>query len=131
MTTGPVIEFNGYRIEEIEYKTIHDIDKSNFSVEPDLSFEFGLSEDMDEGVVKISVSLLDEPNLRTIFLKVLGQFSIPNDIEREKIELYLAQNGSAILFPYVRSIISFLTTLDGPSAVVLPTVNILEELKKK
>ena len=86
---------------------------------------------MDEGVVKISVSLLDEPNLRTIFLKVLGQFSIPNDIEREKIELYLAQNGSAILFPYVRSIISFLTTLDGPSAVVLPTVNILEELKKK
>ena len=46
MTTGPVIEFNGYRIEEIEYKTIHDIDKSNFSVEPDLSFEFGLSEDI-------------------------------------------------------------------------------------
>ena len=76
MTTGPVIEFNGYRIEEIEYKTI-------------------------------------------------------NDIKKEKIELYLAQNGSAMLFPYVRSIISVLTTLDGPSAVVLPTVNILEELKKK
>ncbi len=131
MTTGPVIEFNGYRIEEIEYKTINDINKSTFSIEPDLSFEFGLSKDMDEGVVKISVSLLDESNLRTIFLKVLGQFSIPNDIEKEKIELYLAQNGSAMLFPYVRSIISVLTTLDGPSAVVLPTVNILEEHKKK
>jgi len=42
----------------------------------------------------------------------------------------LLKKGIEILYPYLRSVVSIISTLDGPSAVVLPTLNMIDELAK-
>ncbi len=52
---------------------------------------------------------------RKIMVKMSGNFSIPDlGYTKEEIKLFVALNGSAILYPYLRSVVSIISTLDGP-----------------
>ena len=54
---------------------------------------------------------------------LVGEFDT-DETDEKKIEEFLKYNGTAILFPYVRSTISSLTTLTGQPHLLLPTYNI-------
>ena len=43
--------------------------------------------------------------------------------EKTEAKKHLSVNGTAILFPYLRSIVSILSSLDNSNAIVLPTIN--------
>ncbi|EIP8075184.1 protein-export chaperone SecB [Enterococcus faecalis] len=51
--------------------------------------------------------------------------------DKEEILNFLGLNGSAILLPYVRAIVSMLTTLDSNQAIVLPTINVMDLLNQE
>lgn len=130
MINGPVIYLDGYMINRISYETIEDDKTETLSTEPQVSYSFGLSDDNKNGLVTIEANVFDKKRARKIEISVSGNFSIPdNGLDVEDIKTYLAQNGSAILYPYVRSIVSVLTTLDGPSAIVMPTLNMVEQFE--
>ena len=75
--------------------------------------------------------MVEEENARRVFVSISGNFTIPeSEYSMKEIQVFVAQNGSAMLFPYLRSIVSVITTLDGPSAIVLPTLNMIDELSK-
>ena len=126
MENKPVIIFNGYEIKYYNYKKKADLDSGiedpfNVSVEP------GVTEDLKNG--KISIHVLYELPEVSIDIEVDGFFKINEITDPDKISEYLVVNGTAILFPYVRSMISMLSSLDSDKAIILPTINTTNFLK--
>ena len=121
----PVMEFEGYSINKLFYGTIEsdiEIDESE-----DDKFErkvsIGISEDRKKGIVILNVILLNSDNQKSIDVEVAGEFSINKSLEIEEVEELLTVNGVALIYPYVRSIISMITSLDSSSAIIIPTLN--------
>lgn len=121
----PVMEFEGYSINKLFYGTIEsdiEIDESE-----DDKFErkvsIGISEDRKKGIVILNVILLNSDNQKSIDVEVAGEFSINKSLEIKEVEELLTVNGVALIYPYVRSIISMITSLDSSSAIIIPTLN--------
>lgn len=119
----PIIEFKGYQINKLFYGRIES-DQSN-PEEPKLQrkVSIGLSEDKKQGIVILNVIMTDVEEQRKIDIEVVGEFDIQKDLEEEKIEQVLSVNGVALVYPYIRSIISMVSSLDSDSAMVIPTIN--------
>ncbi|HHQ3745458.1 TPA: hypothetical protein ACSPT8_001670 [Streptococcus pneumoniae] len=58
---------------------------------------------------------------------VIGYFEINID---ENITDILYVNGTAILYHYLRSIVSIVSAIDSSEAMLLPTIDVLELLDK-
>ena len=114
-----ILEFNGYKLIELIYKGDFDISDKD---ESDLEVSVGtaVSDDESKGQVRISVTACDIKNNRMVKAVVLGFFGLGDIGNKEQI---LAVNGTAILYPYIRAIISTVTTQDNLPAIILPTVN--------
>lgn len=117
----PVISFEKYEILSIDYKKYDEqtVDEANISTEVSM----GISEGLEAGKVEIDASVSDPINNRNINVKVRGYYIINEDLGLEKIKMFLAQNGTAILYPYVRSIVSMVSSLDSETTILLPTIN--------
>ncbi|MEQ6366402.1 hypothetical protein [Lactiplantibacillus plantarum] len=129
---GPVIEFQGYRIKEIKYNLYMPDDFKTKVAETDtqkMGFSVSLSDDHKTGQVEIKTGFTNEANFQIGEVSVIGQFSInPSVTELEQIQMYLSQNGAAMLYPYVRVITSMITALDKGNVSILKTVNFTELL---
>ncbi|CTC69122.1 hypothetical protein ERS070097_00746 [Streptococcus pneumoniae] len=87
----------------------------------------GHTDDYSHGAVKLSVSLVDKDAMKKIFVTVIGYFEINID---ENITDILYVNGTAILYLYLRSIVSIVSAIDSSEAMLLPIINVLELLDK-
>lgn len=115
---NPVIEFKGYKITKIEYTTTdfsEDIEKNGT-----LTAWVGVSEDKKEAEIKLSSTVVDDQQKRKIIVEINGFFNICIE---DNINEFLSINGTAILFPYIRSITSMISSLDNENAILLPTIN--------
>ncbi|CNA79854.1 Preprotein translocase subunit SecB [Streptococcus pneumoniae] len=65
--------------------------------------------------------------MKKISVTVIGYFEINID---ENITDILYVNGTAILYHYLRSIVSTVSAIDSSEAMLLPTINVLELLDK-
>lgn len=122
-----ILKFNGYKIVNLVYSRDINISEKK---ENELEVKVGtaISDDEEQGQVRISVEAFDVENKRTVKAEVLGSFDF---IDVEDKERTLAVNGTAILYPYVRAVISTVTTQDSLNAIILPTVNTLNFLKNE
>lgn len=127
----PVIKFKGYSIEKLIYTKEDFV----FSEEKDqnveiqngialsISVECGVTDDLKRGKVSLNIKSKHEDSNLSIVLDVDGYFDINGINELTEIENFLLVNGTAILYPYLRSIISMVSSLDSNEAIVLPTIN--------
>ena len=123
----PVIKFKGYSIEKLIFskegidfnEPLEQIDGKAIN----LSIEQGISEDLKNARLKIIIKLVDEVININIWLEVVGNFEINDINDPETIQDFLTVNGTAILYPYVRSIVSMVSSLDSENAIILPTIN--------
>lgn len=70
----------------------------------------------------------------TIEVILKGNFIIKSDIEIEKKKELLLSNAAAILFPYLRTSISFMSSQTEYEKIILPTLNftsIVSKMDKK
>lgn len=133
-----VIAFEGYKIEKIAYNTI-DKNLSSDKIESENKIEtaikIGTNESITAGKVTFDINYEDYKNYRKIELTVDGFFDVQEEsLEKygeEEIQKIIAQNGTAIVYPYVRSLLSMITSLDSPDAVLLPTINTSNLLTNK
>lgn len=121
----PVITFDGYRINKLNYNRIEMGDGSNEISEENFTrhVSIGITGDKEKAVVILDVMIKDPNHDRIIECEVVGEFSVNKDLDASKIEEALSINGVALVYPYVRTIISMVTTLDSDSAIVIPTIN--------
>lgn len=111
------ISFKGYRIKRLEYGIDIENEKN------DMKIQYGISKDQKLGQVTITVHFSDESKKSHGILVVTGQFDLMENLSEEDQHIFLGQNGSAILYPYVRSILSMVMALDDNRVQILPTLN--------
>ena len=116
----PVIEFEAYKIINIDYKVYDDVkDLEKFAEDTSvLSAWVGINEEEEHAQIKLKAVVSDEDNLRSITVEVAGAFKI-ND--KKDVKSHLTSNGTAILLPYLRSIVSMVSSFDNKNAILLPT----------
>lgn len=119
----PVIEFEAYRIINIDYKVYDDLkDLEEFAEDMSaLSAWVGIDEEEEHAQIKLKTVVSDEDNLRSITVEVAGAFKI-ND--KKDVKSHLTSNGTAILLPYLRSIVSMVSSFDNKNAILLPTLRL-------
>ena len=122
----PVITLQRYEVDQLLISrelTERDFDEETF----DLDANVGISPDKAHGIIKLNVSLIDKDIKKKLLATITGYFDI--NIKEDIIDI-LFVNGTAILYPYLRSIVSIVSAIDSSEAMLLPTINVLELLAR-
>ncbi len=125
------IQLQKYIIEAIEYKIRPGIEALNNDEQfnMDINISQNLHNDNENRIATLKLGCQIGNNLEDnfpFFLKVelVGIFSYDTDLSEDQCTRMLNVNGTAILFPYLRSLISMITTLCSIPPVIIPTINI-------
>lgn len=131
------IEFRDYIIEESVYHTNpkfrEPTSEGELIIEHDLEAEIGIDGN-EKGYVKINIVLGDFSDNERIenipfMLKVTirGVFNYSDEISGEQLKTLLGSNALAILYPYLRSYVTFITSQSNQfPAYILPVVNFVD-----
>lgn len=132
-----VISFENYFVDELIYTRNENLDRTirKFDIESEISAEIYIDEENSEAVVKLiaklgSLEKEDSPFLVKVIVSGLFTFNSEEDEQELGFEHYLSSNSVAILYPYLRGLVSDLTTRSNEfPTFVLPVANIYEMLK--
>lgn len=116
------IKFKNYIVDSIKFQNNPEFNKKEVQVQFEPSVDFNITDNNMLVYLKLDVFKDAYSNNYPFELsvKVVGLFEMTS---QECLEKYKA-NAVAILFPYVRSIISTCTSSANIPALILPTVNI-------
>ncbi len=126
-----VLKFNGYNVEKFNYIRNNSNDTNSnepVSLSPQIMFKIVLKKDNPlKSNVLIGVRLGYDDNVLPFKVEavVKGYFELEGEetTELDSIYKFYLQNGTAILYPYLRAIVTTLTGTGNYQAIILPTVN--------
>ncbi|UUX35194.1 hypothetical protein [Fundicoccus culcitae] len=134
-----VITFENYEVLEMQYsENTHyneEINNGNVSLENKFQFEFSLNDEENKALVTIIASIGDvtsetQPFYVAVTLQGKFSYDVEEDTNGEGFIAYLKSNAVAIMFPYLRQIISTLTSMaNNYPAYIMPTINIAKFLE--
>ena len=136
-----LLQFKQYHVLESHYKS-NPFFEGNIVQETSYNIFFRLDinqQDNNEAAIRLGINLGDESlSNYAIYVKVeiygLFRLETTEHISEEQRESFFKINGVAILFPYLRSLVSDLTSKGSMFPVILPTMNItamIAELEAK
>ncbi|WP_425622473.1 protein-export chaperone SecB [Brevibacillus borstelensis] len=137
------LQFKDYYVIETQYKTDPFLPKiPDEKIVPSFSYDISpCDEQSDSAYIELGIEIGDSELMHSsyyVYARILGYFSLTGDISDPKErDTYFRINAVAILYPYLRSLISDLTSRGTESPIILPTMNIqkmmleLEEEKQK
>ncbi|WP_199203756.1 protein-export chaperone SecB [Sporosarcina sp. P16b] len=124
------MEFKGFSIKKLNYEIKNE---KNQSGKKDTSVKFnigyGVSEEIEElkkGHLLVScyIDQFRENSKMEIEVTLEGMFDFPSN-STEEIEQFIKLNGTTILMPYVRNIVSMVSGYDSTkNHFLLPTINV-------
>lgn len=124
------LQFIKFKVLEMNYRLNLQVDKDERDnvLNPEFDVSVGASkDDINKGIVKLRVEIGNQENTyEYIRVEILGFFKFTNEdnFQDYEIENYYKVNGTAILFPYLRTLVSDLTSKGDESPIILPTVNV-------
>jgi len=127
------LKFGRYRVEQLTFDQEEDFyDKESIKISMGSHVELI---DEESAVVSIICGLESEDEKFKLFIRVSGEFLVEDDDSTENItgitnEMLLSRNSISILFPYVRSAVSQVTSIGYNAPIVLPPINVLEFIDK-
>lgn len=115
-------QFDGYKVTKSLFE-LENVSDSNVELIINIKPSGVLDKENASFFLKLSTFISDKSKILNIEVETVGFFtySIENNDDLEK---FLYMNAPAILFPYIRSYISTLSTLSGLSPIVLHTLNL-------
>ncbi|HBK67411.1 MAG TPA: hypothetical protein DDZ91_02100 [Firmicutes bacterium] len=128
------LRFINYVVNEIRFKYNDQFKmesvKINFNVKKNIAY----NEQNNSAVVTLDVNVFDdcvENNYPfSFYVRVSGFFEVTN-LESKDEKMLIEANAIAILFPYVRSLISSFTVNANVSPLILPPINVLKLFQKE
>lgn len=132
------LKFEDYFLREISYKRNHNFNNSeNIDLTPELSAHILIDKKENIGTVNLKTvqgSLDNENSAFEIVIDIVGQFGFENDPTEFDIpfETFLKENALAILWSYIRPMVSDLLTRGNEFPnYILPVINIRQLLEEK
>lgn len=134
--SNAIFDFRGYSIKKFIYT------KEEIPEEIKLSFEDGLhfsgnqafTEDNLKGKLTLEIKLVSPESDAYLSLEVEGYFDLNDSLfidydtnekrEISEVQRIFLQNGTSIMYPYLRSIVTVITSLDDESGIILPVIDL-------
>ncbi|MDC4241301.1 protein-export chaperone SecB [Clostridium tertium] len=127
------LKFKDYVVNSIEFKNNLSFDNSPVEIDFDINSEVNFISDK-EFFLGLEIEIFREPEKNNypfnFKAEIIGTFEIDTDNEVEKNKL-AEQNSVAILFPYVRALISTYTSASNVSPIILPPINVVKYIQNK
>lgn len=128
------LRFIDYIVNNIEFKNNMEFDNSKeVKIEFDIDSEIEFVDDK-KFMLGLEIELFKNPEENnypfSFKAEIIGTFEIDSDDENEKKNL-AEKNSVAILFPYVRALISTFTSASNVEPVILPPINVAQYLENK
>lgn len=129
-----ILSFDHYDVLETVYKynPLDENENNEFSPKFDVHIKYKNKEKTD-AMVLFSIEFGDEKLKEySLYIKVrvVGFFSVEtedgDEINEETINILYRKNTLAILFPYIRSLVSDLSSKGSESSITLPPINIAD-----
>lgn len=135
--TATALEFKGYSVKEQSYKRNETFNQTvqKVTLTPQIALTIENKVKEDGLLVNLGVkvgSLTDAPF--EVNVQVCGEFVYHHekDTARVGVDTLIRRNAVAILYPYVRSLVSNLTnTSNEYPACILPTIDVAQVLKEQ
>lgn len=129
-----VITFLDYKVNKIEFVNNNEYNGDEVDVDFDVTAQFKVSQDGQEMIVVLKTDIF-APKEEKIYpfrmtVEVEGYFGSNFDQQDDKISQY-GKNAVAILFPYVRALVSTFTSNANVTPLILPTVNVNRLLEQE
>lgn len=133
--SDPVIKIMSYRISDIEYHQYHlkeEIDSLEKEIKKsDINMSYGIDKKSNTGKILMTAHIFNKEQKKVVDIGVTGFFKFRKDIDKFKDkQKYLMMNGSAMLYPYLRSTVSMIMAMDNPMTTILPTLNFVDQYKE-
>lgn len=113
--------------DHLEFKRLNfRNEKEDQPLDINFSTEIGALENQNTYHVSMEVKATKKEEYEAI-VKISGFFEVEND--DPDAETFINQNAVAILFPYIRSELTLLTSQPDTIPIILPVMNIVEMLK--
>ena len=128
-TINAVLRFNGYYVKKILFNTDSSAlnDKLQIPLAPSFSRSV-IKIDDEHYDLELCIQLKQDDLPFDAEIIVVGSFELSGIKDAESM---MKANATAILYPYVRSTLSMVTSLAGISPVVIPTINLVRMFEKE
>lgn len=127
------LNFINYHISELTFSKNNDFEKKAVSVQFDVNSEIAFIED-NTAHVSIFLDVFKNATKNNypfeLFLSLTGVFKIEN-FDKERDTKLIEINSVAILFPYLRALVTTITSNANVQPLILPPINIINLLKNK
>lgn len=122
-----VITFVDYKVNNVEFRNNDDYNGEEVDIDFDVSAQFHISDDGEEMIVVLNANIF-EPKEGKLYpfkmsVEIEGYFKGNLEDKDQDIGQY-GKNAVAILFPYVRALVSTFTANANVTPLILPTVNV-------
>jgi len=122
------ISFNLYKVNELLFKLNKDFKKDgNVDLSPKFTREISKTDDKSF-IVSLAININGDNVPFELSVSISGYFSAESSDFSEQL---IYQNAVAILFPYLRSLVSTLTVNANIKAVILPPINIVKMFEEE
>lgn len=131
-----VLNFNGYKVGNIIFKINEEFNyREAEEVDVDVDFKVKSEIDRNNNSLKINLATTifkeseSKNNPFSLYVDINGFFEYSDNISEEMLQGLIRNNSVAILYPYLRSIVSTITCNSGFEPIILPTINITKLMK--
>ena len=128
------LRFNSYLVKDINF-VLNENYESYEDLELDLQFNHEIQLDYEgkKAIIILECTVFEnyiENNFPfKLEVGLVGFFEFDTDLSEKETEVILETNGTAILFPYLRTLISTITTNACIPPLIIPTMNISKMIK--
>lgn len=125
--------FSNYIVNKIEFNNNILCDNKEIKIDFDIDSKIDFINE-NEFIVSLFIEIFknaEENNYPFNFkAEITGMFAIDGVNEKEKF-MYAEQNAVAILFPYIRALVTSYTAASNVQPLILPAINVASYLKQK
>ncbi|NFT07928.1 hypothetical protein FDF26_12810 [Clostridium botulinum] len=127
------LKFSNYVVDSIEFKTNFDFsgkDKDiDFDIDSDCTFEG------NNFIISLGLTVFPDAEEKdypfTMKVKIIGLFEIDQEIDEDTKMDFAERNSIAILFPYLRALVSVYSSNSNIGNLILPPINVVKYLENK
>ncbi|MEJ9331087.1 protein-export chaperone SecB [Bacillus licheniformis] len=133
-----IITFNGFKLDKMNYERSQNNGQDDMNLSPKfMIYRIQSEENSSDFNIVLGIKIGEEDSELPFEAEVIvrGFFTFTSDeitdYEIEDIQRFTLINGSAILFPYLRSILTDITSKSNHNPVILPTINFTKFIQSK
>lgn len=128
-----VLQINEIKVISTHFEFEDEIDLETYEVKLEDQVTTNTSDDIIHVKNELTIYLEDKNKLFDLQVKIKGTFTVTNyeGMTDKEIDYIIKTSTTTILFPYLRSYVTSMTSLAGLTPITLPIINVGKAMKLK